>query len=46
MLTVFVVLAIVALILAVTSATGHTPLWAAVIVLCVLELVRALPLGR
>ena len=46
MLTVFVILALVALILAVTAATGHTPLWASVIMLCIIELVRALPMGR
>lgn len=46
MLTVFVVLAIVALLLAVAAATGHVPLWASVIMLAIVELIRALPLGR
>jgi len=45
-LTVFVLLGVLALILTVASATGHAPLWAAVVLLCVLELLRALPLGR
>jgi hypothetical protein len=46
MLTVFILLAVLALLLTVASATGHAPLWAAVVLLCVLELLAHLPLGR
>lgn len=48
MITVFLVLAIVALICAVASAAqpSKVPLWVAVIVLAIIELIRALPLGR
>lgn len=45
MLTVFIVLALVALALAIAAAMNHAPLWAAVVILCVMELLRALPLG-
>ena len=46
MLTVFVLLALAAFVLALVAAVGRTPLWVSVVVLCVLELLRALPLGR
>lgn len=46
MLTVFVLLALGAFVLALVAAVGRAPLWVAVVVLCVLELLRALPLGR
>ena len=46
MLTVFLLLAIVAFVVTIASAMGKAPLWVAVIVLCLIELLRALPLGR
>lgn len=46
MLTVFLLLALVAFICAVASAMGRCPLWVSVIILCVIELLRNLPLGR
>lgn len=46
MLTVVLVLAVLALLLAVGSAAtgGRVPLWVAVVLVCILEIVRALPL--
>ena len=46
MLTVFIILAITAFIAAIVSAAGKCPLWVAVVILCLIELLRALPLGR
>lgn len=46
MLTVFGLLAFIALIVTVISALGKAPLWIAVIFLCIIELLRVLPLGR
>jgi len=46
MLTVLGVLAVAAFICAVVSALGKCPLWVAVILLCVIELMRSFPLGR
>ena len=47
MLTVFLLLAIAAFICAVLSGAGYAPpLWVAVLLLCVLELLRAVPIGR
>lgn len=46
MITVFVLLAIAAFIVALASAIGKAPLWVAVILLCLIELLRVLPLGR
>ena len=46
MLTVFLLLAIAAFIAAVVSAMGKCPLWVSVVLLCLIELLRALPLGR
>jgi hypothetical protein len=46
MLTVFLILALAAFIGAVVSAMGKCPLWVPVVLLCVIELLRALPLGR
>ncbi len=43
MLTVFVVLALIALIAAIASAMGKAPLWVSVVVLCLIELIRVLP---
>lgn len=46
MLTVFLLLALTAFVVAILSAIGRAPLWVSVLVLCVIELLRALPLGR
>lgn len=46
MLTVFIILAVTAFIVTVISAMGKCPLWVAVIILCLIELLRSLPLGR
>ena len=47
MLTVFLILAVAALIMTlVHAATGKVPLWVAVVVLCLIECLRSLPLGR
>lgn len=42
-LTVFVVLAVTAFACAVASAVNKAPLWVAVIVLCLIEMLRVLP---
>jgi heme/copper-type cytochrome/quinol oxidase subunit 4 len=46
MLTVFVILTLAAFIVTVASAVGKAPLWVAVVILCLVELLRVLPLGR
>ena len=46
MLTVFVLLAIGAFVLTLLAAINRVPLWIAVVILCLIELLRALPLGR
>lgn len=48
MLTVFLILALAAFICTLASVApwGRVPLWVAVLLLCVLELLRAIPLGR
>jgi uncharacterized membrane protein len=46
MLTVFVVLVLLALGLVVAAAVKKAPLWMAVLVLVILELLRTLPIGR
>lgn len=46
MITVLLLLAVAAFVIAILSAIGKAPLWVAVILLCVAELLRALPLGR
>lgn len=46
MLTVVLLLVIAAFICTVLAGAGYRPpLWVAVLLLCVLELIRALPLG-
>jgi hypothetical protein len=45
-LTVFLILAVAAFGCTIASAVGKCPLWVAVLILCVIELLRALPLGR
>ena len=46
MVTVIGFLVIAAFIAAIVSAIGKCPLWVAVILLCIVELLRILPLGR
>ena len=46
LITVMVVLAIAALICAVAAAMAKAPLWVSVILLALMELIRALPMGR
>lgn len=46
MLTVLLLIAVAAFVCTVASALGKCPLWIAVVLLCVIELLRALPLGR
>jgi hypothetical protein len=46
MMTVFAFLAIAAFIVTIASALGKAPLWIAVILLCIIELLRVMPLGR
>lgn len=46
MLTVLVLIAVAAFIVAIVHAMGRCPLWPAVLLLSVAELLRALPLGR
>jgi hypothetical protein len=46
MVTVFVFLAICATVTAILNAMARCPLWVSVILLCLIELIRALPLGK
>lgn len=46
MMTVTLLLAIAAFVAALFSAFGWVPLWVAVILLCIAELLRTMPLGR
>jgi hypothetical protein len=46
MLTVIGFIIIAAFICAIVSAIGKCPLWISVILLCIVELLRILPLGR
>lgn len=46
MITVFFILAICAFICTITGAIGKCPLWVPVLLLTVIELLRALPVGR
>jgi len=43
MLTIAVLLALAAFLVAIASAVGRAPLWVAVILLCLIELLRVLP---
>lgn len=46
-LTVFLLLALAAFVCAVLAGAGYKPpLWVSVLILCVIELLRTLPLGR
>lgn len=46
MLTVSLILSVLALLLAVASAVDRCPLWVAVVLLSILSLLHAVPLGR
>ncbi len=46
MLTVFLLLAVAAYVVTIAAALNKAPLWVAVILLCLIELLRALPLGK
>lgn len=46
MLTVFIVLIVTAFIVAIVNAAGKVPLWVAVVLLCLIEMLRVLPLGK
>ena len=46
LLTVIGILVLSAFICTIVSALGKCPLWVAVILICVVELVRIMPLGR
>jgi hypothetical protein len=48
MLTVFIILAVVAFIVTIASTftPPKAPLWIAVLLLCIIELLRAIPLGK
>jgi hypothetical protein len=46
MFTVLVVLALAALLFALASAAGKTPLWVSVVLLAIIECLRGLPLGH
>ena len=46
MVTVLLLLALAAFVVTVLSAMGRVPLWIAVLLLCVAELLRDVPLGR
>ena len=46
MLTVMLLLALAAFVCTIVAALGKWPLWVAVILLVLMELLRALPLGR
>jgi hypothetical protein len=46
LLTVIGFLVVAAFICTIVSALGKCPLWVGVILLCIIELVRILPLGK
>jgi hypothetical protein len=46
MLTVILLLAFVAFGCCIASALNKCPLWVSVLLLCIIELIRNLPLGR
>lgn len=48
MITVILILAVVAFAVTIASATipARAPLWVAVLLLCLIELIRDLPLGK
>jgi hypothetical protein len=46
MLTVLLILAIAAFVCTIIAALGKCPIWIPVVLLCIIELLRQLPLGR
>jgi hypothetical protein len=46
MLTVLIILVLAAFVVTVAAAAGKAPLWVAVLLLCIIELLRTLPLGK
>lgn len=46
MLTVFILLIVAAFVVTIMAAMQKAPLYVAVLILCIIELLRALPLGR
>lgn len=46
MLTVIVLLALFAFIIAIASGMGRAPLWVAVLLLAIIHLLASVPLGR
>jgi NADH:ubiquinone oxidoreductase subunit 6 (subunit J) len=46
MLTIFLVLGLIALVCAIAAILNRAPLYVAVLLLVLMELLRALPLGR
>jgi hypothetical protein len=46
MLTVFLLLALAAFVCTVVAALGKCPVWIPVLLLCLIELLRAVPLGH
>jgi hypothetical protein len=46
MLTVFLLLALAAFLCTVVAALGKCPVWIPVLLLCIIELLRAIPLGH
>ena len=45
-MTVTLILALSAFVVTVASAMGRAPLWVAVLLLCLIELLRDLPVGK
>ncbi len=46
MITVFLLLAVAAFVCTIAVALNKCPVWVPVILLCLIELLRAVPLGR
>lgn len=46
MITVFLILALTTFVITILSAIGKAPLWIAVMIIALIELLRALPIGK
>ncbi len=46
LITVFLILTIIALIVTIVAGVGKAPIWIAVLLLCIIELLRAIPMGK
>ena len=46
MLTILILLGVAAFLVTIVASLGRAPLWVAVLLLAIAELLRALPLGR